>query len=131
MHSIMFAVVVTKWWSLIYAVILFIVGFSPFLFTSQNTCKSSPCLNNGKCQYGFTDKAFRCLCTAGFEGELCEKGDVRLIAGPTGSFVPTHRRLTLKSKKNCGSNFLEGNIRGTPRETRMGIYPGRNVESII
>ncbi|KAL9961080.1 hypothetical protein ACROYT_G029961 [Oculina patagonica] len=40
---------------------------------TENACKSTPCLNNGKCQYGFTDKTYRCLCSDGFEGELCEK----------------------------------------------------------
>ncbi|KAJ7391983.1 hypothetical protein OS493_014912, partial [Desmophyllum pertusum] len=40
---------------------------------TENTCQSTPCLNNGKCQHGFTHKTFRCLCLAGFEGEFCEK----------------------------------------------------------
>ncbi|CAH3157139.1 unnamed protein product, partial [Pocillopora meandrina] len=38
------------------------------------SCRSNPCLNNGKCQYGFTAKTFRCLCSAGFTGEFCERG---------------------------------------------------------
>ncbi|XP_078382582.1 uncharacterized protein LOC144665249 [Oculina patagonica] len=49
---------------------------------TENACKSTPCLNNGKCQYGFTDKAFRCLCSAGFEGELCEKDVDDCASGP-------------------------------------------------
>ena len=46
-----------------------------FFFSVKNACQSTPCLNNGKCQHGFTDKTFRCLCLAGFDGEVCERGN--------------------------------------------------------
>lgn len=48
------------------------------LFYPQNSCQSTPCLNNGKCQVGFTHKEFRCLCPAGFDGELCERGKKKI-----------------------------------------------------
>ncbi|XP_078351737.1 uncharacterized protein LOC144636404 isoform X2 [Oculina patagonica] len=39
----------------------------------ENLCSSSPCLNNGTCQAGFTSKGFRCICRAGFSGTKCQK----------------------------------------------------------
>ncbi|XP_068722450.1 contactin-associated protein-like 4 [Montipora capricornis] len=38
----------------------------------ENLCSSSPCLNGGTCQAGFTSKGFRCLCTNGSYGIKCE-----------------------------------------------------------
>ncbi|XP_068692992.1 neurexin-4-like isoform X2 [Montipora foliosa] len=39
----------------------------------ENPCSSSPCLNGGTCQAGFTSKGFRCLCTnSAFAGIHCE-----------------------------------------------------------
>ncbi|KAL9974178.1 hypothetical protein ACROYT_G011189 [Oculina patagonica] len=39
----------------------------------ENPCSSSPCLNNGTCQAGFTSKGFRCICRAGFTGTYCSQ----------------------------------------------------------
>ncbi|KAL9974186.1 hypothetical protein ACROYT_G011197 [Oculina patagonica] len=39
----------------------------------ENPCSSSPCLNNGTCQAGFTSKGFRCICRAGFTGTDCSQ----------------------------------------------------------
>ncbi|XP_078351731.1 uncharacterized protein LOC144636400 [Oculina patagonica] len=39
----------------------------------ENLCSSSPCLNNGTCQAGFTSKGFRCICRAGFSGPNCHE----------------------------------------------------------
>ncbi|XP_058972979.2 microfibril-associated glycoprotein 4-like isoform X1 [Pocillopora verrucosa] len=38
----------------------------------ENPCSSSPCLNNGTCQAGFTSKGFCCVCQDGFIGENCQ-----------------------------------------------------------
>ncbi|KAL9954454.1 hypothetical protein ACROYT_G041995 [Oculina patagonica] len=40
----------------------------------ENPCSSSPCLNSGTCQTGFTSKGFRCICRPGFRGSKCHKG---------------------------------------------------------
>ncbi|CAH3183430.1 unnamed protein product, partial [Porites lobata] len=39
----------------------------------QNLCASQPCLNNGTCYMGYTEKNYVCACTAGFKGENCEQ----------------------------------------------------------
>ena len=48
------------------------LSFSYYLFRfQQNPCSSSPCLNRGTCQVGFTSKGFRCLCVPGYAGANC------------------------------------------------------------
>ena len=42
----------------------------------QNPCSSSPCLNGGICQVGFTSKGFRCICRTGFPERNCRPGIV-------------------------------------------------------
>ena len=44
----------------------------------QNLCCSNPCLNNGKCLMGYTDKRYLCVCQAGYTGENCGKGKSKL-----------------------------------------------------
>lgn len=47
-----------------------------FIFSFyQNPCASNPCLNNGTCLNGFTDKKYLCLCQAGYTGDQCAKGE--------------------------------------------------------
>ena len=41
----------------------------------QNFCRTKPCMNNGKCLLGYTDKKYVCVCQAGYTGENCEKGN--------------------------------------------------------
>ncbi|XP_067054911.1 neurexin-4-like [Acropora muricata] len=38
----------------------------------ENPCNSSPCLNGGTCQAGFTRNGFRCQCFVGSFGNQCE-----------------------------------------------------------
>ncbi|KAL9969833.1 hypothetical protein ACROYT_G022099 [Oculina patagonica] len=43
-----------------------------FIFLGiENPCSSSPCMNNGVCQVGYTAKGFRCKCRPPFAGEHC------------------------------------------------------------
>ncbi|XP_068733344.1 uncharacterized protein [Montipora capricornis] len=39
---------------------------------AKNPCCYNPCLNNGKCLLGYTDKNYVCECPSGFTGENCE-----------------------------------------------------------
>ena len=43
-------------------------------FWLQSACVKNHCKNNATCQSGFTDKGFRCMCTAGFKGQNCDQG---------------------------------------------------------
>ena len=55
----------------------------------QNACTSNPCLFNGTCLSGFTDKKYQCVCTAYSTGQNCETGKEkkkkkkRIAAGQT------------------------------------------------
>ncbi|XP_073247716.1 uncharacterized protein [Porites lutea] len=40
---------------------------------TKNLCAKKPCLNNGKCYMGYTEKRYVCVCPAGYHGENCEK----------------------------------------------------------
>ena len=40
----------------------------------QSACVTNHCKNNGNCQSGFTDKGYRCLCSAGYKGSNCGQG---------------------------------------------------------
>ncbi|XP_068734798.1 uncharacterized protein [Montipora capricornis] len=39
---------------------------------AKNPCCYNPCLNNGKCLLGYTEKNYACECPPGFTGEKCE-----------------------------------------------------------
>ncbi|XP_067054143.1 neurexin-4-like [Acropora muricata] len=43
-----------------------------YLEIEKNPCNSSPCLNGGTCQAGFTSHGFRCQCLIGSFGSRCE-----------------------------------------------------------
>ena len=49
-----------------------------FVFLCQSNCIANPCKNNATCQSGFTDKGYRCLCSAGFKGQTCDEGNAVL-----------------------------------------------------
>ena len=46
-----------------------------FSLSYQSKCIANPCKNNATCQSGFTDKGYRCLCSAGFKGQICDEGN--------------------------------------------------------
>ncbi|PFX16293.1 Protein kinase C-binding protein NELL2 [Stylophora pistillata] len=39
-----------------------------FYHAAESYCVKNPCKNNARCQSGFTDEGYRCLCMAGFSG---------------------------------------------------------------
>ncbi|PFX33303.1 Ficolin-2 [Stylophora pistillata] len=62
-------------------------------FAIENPCSSSPCLNNGTCRAGLTNKGFRCICRERFTGETCQ----------------------VKVKRNCAEIYKSGT-------TTDGVY---------
>ncbi|CAH3140748.1 unnamed protein product [Pocillopora meandrina] len=40
---------------------------------ARSNCIANPCKNNATCQSGFTEKGYRCLCSAGFKGQTCDE----------------------------------------------------------
>jgi hypothetical protein len=41
---------------------------------NPNNCNNNICENGGACLLFVVSNAFRCVCTVGFTGELCETG---------------------------------------------------------
>ena len=87
------------------------------LFCQQNPCNSSPCLNSGTCQAGFTYKGFRCVCRERFGGETCQisKGEMTGLLGPFSRVVreellakvpdlPSRRKLKMEKRINVTVN---------------------------
>ena len=54
---------------------MIILTMTTVFFFCQSNCVQNSCKNNATCQSGFTKKGYRCLCIAGFEGPLCERGN--------------------------------------------------------
>ena len=90
--------------------LLLTLGRSAQKFTSfcqQNPCSSSPCLNKGTCQAGFTNKGFRCVCRERFTGETCQvEGEMAALCGPfsrvvcASSSLPHDRPFTTSDHDN-------------------------------
>ncbi|XP_027058484.1 fibulin-1-like, partial [Pocillopora damicornis] len=40
---------------------------------AESACITNPCKNNAKCQSGFTDKGYRCMCPVGYKGLTCDE----------------------------------------------------------
>ena len=45
------------------------------LIFQQSACVNNRCSSKSRCQTGFTDRGYRCVCSAGFTGEYCDKGN--------------------------------------------------------
>ncbi|XP_015775932.1 PREDICTED: uncharacterized protein LOC107354048 isoform X1 [Acropora digitifera] len=45
-----------------------------FTYTAtENFCVNHRCSPHGRCQTGFTEKGYRCVCSTGFTGQFCKK----------------------------------------------------------
>ena len=55
------------------------LSFSSFS-SRQSACITNPCKNNAKCQSGFTDKGYRCMCSVGYKGLTCDEGKRELFS---------------------------------------------------
>ncbi|PFX22542.1 Fibrillin-1 [Stylophora pistillata] len=47
----------------------------------MSACLTNPCKNDAKCQSGFTDKGYRCMCSVGYKGLTCDEDIDECAAG--------------------------------------------------
>ena len=80
-------------------------------FWLQSACVKNHCKNNATCQSGFTEKGFRCLCTAGFKGQNCDQGKPQY-----NWLIKTNRTIQSRVKKK--KNRLSADADST-----CGVYP--------
>ncbi|XP_022805208.1 neurogenic locus notch homolog protein 1-like [Stylophora pistillata] len=52
-----------------------------FYHAAESYCVKNPCKNNARCQSGFTDEGYRCLCMAGFSGPRCSEDTDECVTG--------------------------------------------------
>ena len=72
--TMLMTVVVDYWMMKMIIMMIMTKTMATVCFFCQSNCVQNPCQNNATCQSGFTKKGYRCLCTAGFEGPICERG---------------------------------------------------------
>nr|XP_058965733.1 uncharacterized protein LOC131792381 [Pocillopora verrucosa] len=72
---------------------------------AESACITNPCKNNAKCQSGFTDKGYRCMCSAGYKGLTCDE-DIDECA---------------TREHNCSVDGVCGNVEGS---YNCGCKPG-------
>ena len=75
--TMLMTVVVDYWMMKMIIIMVMTIIMTTVCFFCQSNCVQNPCQNNATCQSGFTKKGYRCLCTAGFEGPICERGKRR------------------------------------------------------
>ena len=68
------------------------------VFLLQSACLNNPCKNNGTCQTGFTDRGYRCVCTAGFEGHNCQRGKLTRKQEKVEQSLVSYRRMSLREE---------------------------------
>ncbi|XP_078374814.1 uncharacterized protein LOC144658280 isoform X2 [Oculina patagonica] len=116
---------------------------------AKNTCgKNPPCYKNAKCQSGFTEKGYRCLCTPGFAGEHCKQENWKKInnapvcfgarddtygtfnikeSGLVYTFKLVHRSGYLKCIQNVPASYwgCDGSSYGDERLLTVITYPNK------
>ena len=60
----------------------------------SNADASNPCSNDGVCLLSSTLHGFKCKCTNGYEGELCEQASALAVRSPTASLVSQLRCIS-------------------------------------
>jgi len=91
----------------------------------ENMCSSNPCLNNGKCQAGFTSKGFRCACHAGFTGANCYQAiDCVCTEGQTYFTVDKYDGKNNREKDEIQFEFKTSQLSG------LIMYAGGTRDSI-
>ncbi|XP_066026053.1 uncharacterized protein [Pocillopora verrucosa] len=83
-----------------------------FYHAAESNCVKSPCKNNARCQSGFTDKGFRCICPAGFKGQRCSKDIDECVRG----------------LHNCSLNAYCNNTKGSYKCTCKPGFTGNGRE---
>ncbi|KAL9956971.1 hypothetical protein ACROYT_G038542 [Oculina patagonica] len=80
---------------------------------TKNFCVNNPCSLNGRCQTGFTDKGYRCVCSAGFTGKHCSidtlLGQVQAKPGDSCKHI-----LDSGSSAGDGEYWIDPGRRGNP-----------------
>ena len=87
--------------------IIIIMRVTTVFFFCQSNCVQNPCKNIATCQSGFTRKGYRCLCTAGFEGPICDRGKHNFYVDILRPSVKQQRGKTLPRCLLIGSQRMK------------------------
>ncbi|KAL9956969.1 hypothetical protein ACROYT_G038540 [Oculina patagonica] len=80
---------------------------------TENFCVNNPCSLNGRCQTGFTDKGYRCVCSAGFIGDDCSI-DIRVGQVPAKPGDSCKHILESGSSAGDGEYWIDPELSGNP-----------------
>ncbi|CAH3134862.1 unnamed protein product [Pocillopora meandrina] len=84
-----------------------------------NSCESNPCVSHSTCQAGFGSHDYRCICSDGYEGELCQIGEKGNSSSRQVFISQVHTRRVLNphlfnqySLNICIKGYLRHRVRG-------------------
>ncbi|XP_028663831.2 protein HEG isoform X1 [Erpetoichthys calabaricus] len=84
-----------------------------------NTCKQSPCLNNGTCAFEYQTGRRVCICTAAWMGENCGDDVDECLTNPC---PPNFICVNTNGSFNCECPFVLEDGRCIPGKTFKGIF---------